>query len=46
LGKEHVDTLVSMGEVGATVLEQGRYQEAEAINKQTMFLLERESARA
>jgi tetratricopeptide (TPR) repeat protein len=40
LGKKHVQTLVSMNEVGLAVNNQGRYEAAEAMNRQTLALKE------
>lgn len=40
LGKDHPDTLDSMGNLAVTLREQGKYTEAEAMHQRTLQLKE------
>ena len=40
LGKDHPDTLVSMRNLATSLSQQGKYAEAEAMNRQTLKLQE------
>jgi hypothetical protein len=40
LGKDHPDTLMSMNNLASSIYGQGRYAEAEAIDRQTLQLRE------